>query len=224
MNRTFEEQRAEPQAGQSTGGLRLRVAGVVQGVGFRPFVHRMAVRHRLRGWVRNTTGDVEIAVAGEPLELEGFVAALRAEAPPLARIDRIDREPLHESMPGCFRIVESDGTGVTGQWVSPDVATCPACAAELFEPGDRRYRYPFITCTDCGPRYSVIERMPYDRARTSMRAFAQCAECAREYTSIGDRRYHSETNSCPACGPRLEFLNRRGDAIAGPEPIAAAAA
>lgn len=225
MNRTIEEQRAESGTGQLTDGLRLRIAGVVQGVGFRPFVHRMAVRHGLRGWVRNTTGNVEIAVVGEPLELERFVAALRAEAPPLARIDRVDREPLSdETISGPFRIVESDDTGAVGQWVSPDVATCPTCATELFDPGDRRYRYPFITCTDCGPRYSVIERMPYDRERTSMRAFEQCPDCAREYASIGDRRYHSETNSCPMCGPRLNFLDRRGAPIARPEPIEAAAA
>ncbi len=224
MNRTIEAQQAESGAGQSTDGLRLRVAGVVQGVGFRPFVHRMAARHGLRGWVRNTTGDVEIAVAGEPLELERFVRALSAEAPPLARIDRVEREALHGAILGPFRIVESDGSGEAGQWVSPDVATCPACEAELFDPGDRRYRYPFITCTNCGPRYSVIERMPYDRERTSMRAFEQCPACAGEYASIGDRRYHSETNSCPVCGPRLAYLDRAGDPVGADDPIASAAA
>ncbi len=224
MNRTIEAQRAEPGAGQSTDGLRLRVAGVVQGVGFRPFVHRMAVRHGLRGWVRNTTGDVEIAVAGEPWELERFVRALSAEAPPLARIDRVEREVLHGAILGPFRIVESDGSGEEGQWVSPDVAICAACEAELFDPLDRRHRYPFITCTNCGPRYSVIERMPYDRERTSMRRFDQCPACASEYASIGDRRYHSETNSCPVCGPRLAYLDRRGHPVDADDPIASAAA
>ncbi len=224
MNRTVEAQRAESRAGQATDGLRLRVAGVVQGVGFRPFVHRMAARHGLRGWVRNTTGDVEIAVAGEPWELERFVRALTLEAPPLARIDRVEREDLREAILGPFRIVESDAAGETGQWVSPDVAICAECEAELSDPANRRYHYPFITCTDCGPRYSVIERMPYDRERTSMRTFVQCPACAREYTSLGDRRYHSETNSCPICGPRLAYLDRRGVPVGTGDPIEAAAA
>ncbi|OYV65399.1 MAG: hypothetical protein B7Z72_12315, partial [Gemmatimonadetes bacterium 21-71-4] len=153
MAATVDVERAGPAPGHDTGGLRLRVAGVVQGVGFRPFVHRLAARHGLRGWVRNTTGDVEIAVAGEPLELDRFVAALTAEAPPLARIDRVERGACDPAGLGAFRIVESDAAGLEGQWVSPDVATCAACEAELFDPADRRYRYPFITCTDCGPRY-----------------------------------------------------------------------
>jgi hydrogenase maturation protein HypF len=214
---------AESKAGRSTDGLRLRVAGVVQGVGFRPFVHRMAVRHGLRGWVRNTTGHVEIAVAGDAGDLDRFVHALTAEAPPLARIDRVERETLRGAILGPFRIVESEAMGAQGQWVSPDVATCADCEAELFDGADRRYRYPFITCTNCGPRYSVIERMPYDRERTSMRAFAQCPACAREYASIGDRRYHSETNSCPVCGPRLSYLDRLGVACPTNDPIGSAA-
>ncbi len=219
-----EHLEAESAPGSHPAGLRLRVAGVVQGVGFRPFVHRLAVRHALRGWVRNTTGDVEIAVAGELLELERFVTALRAEAPPLARIDRVEREPADAGEFGAFCIVESESDGTTGQWVSPDVATCADCEAELFDPANRRYRYPFITCTNCGPRYTVIERMPYDRERTTMRAFPQCPACRSEYGAIGDRRYHSETNSCPACGPRLAFLDAAGHEQAGLDPIAAAAA
>jgi hydrogenase maturation protein HypF len=219
MSRVAAGGRAESDTGRSTEGLRLRVAGVVQGVGFRPFVHRLAVRHALRGWVRNTTGDVEIAIAGSAEAVEQFVRALRAEAPPLARIDRLEREPLSLAVFGPFRIVESDDSGVEGQWVSPDVAVCSACAAELADPANRRYRYPFITCTDCGPRYSVIERMPYDRERTSMRAFEQCPACAREYATLGDRRYHSETNSCPVCGPRLALVDPRGVEIEVPDPI-----
>ncbi len=223
MNRSGGHLEAERTSGLQPAALRLRVAGVVQGVGFRPFVHRLAVRHALRGWVRNTTGDVEIAVVGESLELERFVAELRAEAPPLARIDRLDREPVAPEAFGAFRIVESESGGTVGQWVSPDVATCDACAAELFDPANRRFRYPFITCTDCGPRYTVIERMPYDRERTTMRGFTQCPACRREYAEIGDRRYHSETNSCPACGPRLAFLDAAGREQAADDPVAAAA-
>ena len=138
--------------------------------------------------------------------------ALSAEAPPLARIDRVDREACTARSSARSGSWRATARGETGQWVSPDVAICPACEAELFDPADRRYRYPFITCTNCGPRYSVIERMPYDRERTSMRAFGQCPACAREYASIGDRRYHSETNSCPVCGPRLRLPRPPGRA------------
>lgn len=224
MQRAAEAGGAESRTGRLTDGLRLRVTGVVQGVGFRPFVHRLAVRHGLRGWVRNTTGDVEIAVAGDPGDVDRFVRALSLEAPPLARIDRVERESLGDAILGAFRIVESDGAGRQGQWVSPDVATCPDCEAELFDPANRRYRYPFITCTNCGPRYTVIEHMPYDRERTSMRAFPQCPACAREYANIGDRRYHSETNSCPLCGPRLYYLDRQGRPSGAGDPIARAGA
>ena len=223
MNPLTADEQAEAVPGQATSALRLRVAGVVQGVGFRPFVHRLAVRHGLQGWVRNTTGDVEIAVAGHPRDVERFTRALTAEAPPLARIDRVDTEPSADTAPGPFRIVDSDRSGARGQWVAPDVATCPECEAELVDPANRRFHYPFITCTNCGPRYSVIEGMPYDRERTSMRAFPQCPACAREYGAIGDRRYHSETNSCPVCGPRLTYLGRGGARVSPRDPIVAAA-
>lgn len=182
---------------------RLSVSGVVQGVGFRPFVHRLALRHGLGGWVRNAAGDVQIEVEGPPASLAAFVRALRAEAPPLARIERLAAEPCTPAGSDRFTIAESRDQPDRRQPVSPDVALCPTCEAELADPGNRRYRYPFITCTDCGPRFTVIEAMPYDRERTSMRAFAQCPACLAEYNAPGDRRYHSETNSCPACGPRV---------------------
>jgi hydrogenase maturation protein HypF len=185
-------------------GLRVQVRGVVQGVGFRPFVHRLAARHGLAGWVRNESGQVEIALCGPDDSLQDFLGALRSEAPPLARIDQVTtrREPVLDARAG-FRILESGPSTDHRQPVPPDVATCAACLAELADPADRRFRYPFTTCTDCGPRYSVIEDLPYDRERTSMRAFAQCAACRQEYDTPGDRRHHSETNSCPACGPTL---------------------
>ena len=182
---------------------RFSVRGVVQGVGFRPFVHRLALRCRLAGWVRNASGDVQIHVEGSPEEIEAFVLALKTEAPPLARIEHIQTETCAPANLTTFTILESRREEGRRQPVSPDVALCAACEAELFEPANRRYRYPFITCTDCGPRFTVIEAMPYDRERTSMRAFTQCKACNREYCTPGDRRYHSETNSCPACGPRL---------------------
>ena len=185
---------------------RLRVTGLVQGVGFRPFVHRLALRHHLAGWVRNATGDVQIAVEGPPAELDEFVAELRLEAPPLARIEALALEPALVEGLEQFAILASARELDRRQPVSPDVATCSACEAELFDPANRRFHYPFITCTDCGPRYTVIESMPYDRERTSMARFRQCPACLAEYRDPLDRRYHSETNSCPVCGPRLCFV------------------
>ncbi|HEX9610465.1 MAG TPA: carbamoyltransferase HypF [Gemmatimonadales bacterium] len=183
--------------------LRVHVTGVVQGVGFRPFVHRLALRHGLVGAVRNSAGDVRIDVEGPAPAVDAFVAALTAEAPPLARIQRVTTALLAPLGRPAFEILASEDEPDARQPVAPDVALCAACEAELFDPSNRRYQYPFITCTDCGPRFTIIEAMPYDRERTSMRAFTQCAACLREYRSPGDRRYHSESNSCPACGPRV---------------------
>jgi len=187
----------------SASALRLRVTGLVQGVGFRPFVHRLAMRHGLSGWVLNAAGDVQIRVEGDADEIAAFVTNLRAEAPSLARIEEVTTQPCAPSGLERFTILESRTEPDRRQPVSPDVALCQACEQELFNLANRRYRYPFITCTDCGPRFTVIEAMPYDRERTSMRAFTQCPECLREYRSPTDRRYHSETNSCAACGPTL---------------------
>lgn len=182
---------------------RVRVRGVVQGVGFRPFLHRLALRHQLGGWVRNASGEVQVALEGEAAAIESFLAELRLEAPPLARIDEVGVERAVPEGLDAFVIEVSAEQPGHRLPVPPDVAICPACERELDDPGDRRYRYPFITCTDCGPRYTVIERLPYDRERTTMRAYTQCPACAAEYHSPGDRRHHSETNSCAACGPAL---------------------
>ncbi|HEY9384626.1 MAG TPA: acylphosphatase, partial [Gemmatimonadales bacterium] len=202
---------------------RLRVTGLVQGVGFRPFVHRLALRHHLAGWVRNTTGDVQIAIEGEPAELDEFVAELRLDAPPLARIQAVGLLPAEVEGLERFKILASARETDRRQPVAPDVGICSACEAELFDPANRRYRYPFITCTDCGPRYTVIEAMPYDRERTSMVAFQQCPACRAEYEDPGDRRCHSETNSCPTCGPRLSFTSR-GEWVLKPKQALALAA
>ena len=201
---------------------RLFVHGVVQGVGFRPFVHRLALRCDLAGWVRNASGDVQIHVEGSPDHIATFVHALRAEAPPLAQIDEVRTEACAPGTLATFTILESRREAGRRQPISPDVALCAACEAELFDRRNRRYRYPFITCTDCGPRFTVIDAMPYDRERTSMRAFTQCDTCRREYTTPGDRRYHSETNSCPSCGPKL-WLEGPGVSVTD-DPIRAAAA
>jgi hydrogenase maturation protein HypF len=206
-------------------GLAVRVTGVVQGVGFRPFVHRLAARHHLDGWVLNAAGDVQIEIEGSPDSLRDFLAALEGEAPPLARIERID--VAHHAATGLsgFEIERSRDEPDRRQPVSPDVAICDACQAELHDPADRRFGYPFITCTDCGPRFTVIESMPYDRERTSMSVFTQCPDCRREYESPGDRRHHSETNSCAACGPRLWYAATDGAArTAGADEAVEAAA
>jgi len=206
-------------------GLAVRVTGVVQGVGFRPFVHRLAVRYQLDGWVLNAAGEVQIEVEGPPDALQEFLDALGPEAPPQARIERIEVERHPATGMRGFAIEASRDYPDRRQPVPPDVAVCAACEAELRDPADRRFEYPFITCTDCGPRFTVIDAMPYDRERTSMAAFTQCAACQREYDTPGDRRHHSETNSCPACGPKLWFAAADGVArTAGAEEALAAAA
>ncbi|HZO20621.1 MAG TPA: acylphosphatase, partial [Gemmatimonadaceae bacterium] len=198
-------------AGADRPAMIVRVRGVVQGVGFRPFVHRLASRHALSGWVRNRENGVEIVVAGDAESLEAFVRELRADAPPLAQIAELETAPYDAGAAASFTIVPSAESTEDRQAVAPDVTTCDACIRELRDPTNRRFNYPFITCTDCGPRYTVIERMPYDRERTSMRAFTQCEPCRREYETPGDRRHHSETNSCPACGPRLSLVGATGE-------------
>ncbi|NNG17639.1 MAG: carbamoyltransferase HypF [Gemmatimonadales bacterium] len=185
--------------------VRLHVTGVVQGVGFRPFIHRLAIRNGLGGWVRNASGNVEIEIEGQGQAVRQFREDLETEAPPLARIERVDVEHQPPEGQTAFHILTSRAEPNRRQPVSPDVAICAACEAELFERTNRRYRFPFITCTDCGPRFTVIDAMPYDRERTSMGAFTQCEACLAEYESPADRRYHSETNSCPECGPEVWF-------------------
>lgn len=203
---------------------RVRVTGVVQGVGFRPFVHRLALRHHLDGWVRNASGEVEIALEGPNAELEAFLNELRAEAPPQARIDEVTVEPAAAVGGMSFAIRPSDETPVHRAPVAPEAAICAACERELFDPKDRRHRYPFITCTDCGPRFTVIRAMPYDRERTTMDRFHQCPACLAEYWSAGDRRYHSESNSCHVCGPRLWYTSGGPDRRPGSAAALAGAA
>ena len=194
---------------------RIEVSGIVQAVGFRPFVYRLAREMALDGRVRNAAGRVEIEVAGRPSAIDGFVRRLCAEAPPRARVESVevgglqaDRTPA----PGSgFRILESVAAASGERLFPPDIATCDDCLRELFDPSDRRYRYPFTNCTNCGPRATIIEDLPYDRARTSMREFPLCPECEREYRDPGNRRFHAEPVACPTCGPRLAY-RRPGDA------------
>ena len=207
-----------------TEARRYEVRGVVQGVGFRPFVWRLAARHALAGSVRNASGVVEIHAEGARPALGAFAVALAVEAPPLARVDDVRCEPgLVEGLSGF--VVETSSDGAAGErLISPDAATCAACLEELLDPADRRFRYPFVNCTDCGPRFTIIEALPYDRERTSMRAFPMCDGCRREYEDPADRRFHAEPVACPACGPTLAFLDRDGRPTGDADVIEGAAA
>ncbi|HLB39754.1 MAG TPA: carbamoyltransferase HypF, partial [Actinomycetota bacterium] len=189
---------------------QIEVRGVVQGVGFRPFVWRLAERHGIRGRVRNASGVVEIHAEGPAGALDAFAAAIAAEAPPLARVDAVTWTPSAAAGLARF-VVETSVDGAGERLVSADAATCDACLAELFDPTDRRYRYPFVNCTDCGPRFTIIESLPYDRGRTSMRVFPMCADCRHEYEDPADRRFHAEPVACPACGPRLVIAGADGE-------------
>ncbi|MDQ3890865.1 MAG: carbamoyltransferase HypF [Actinomycetota bacterium] len=181
---------------------RIRVAGTVQGVGFRPFVYGLARRHRLTGFVLNDGAGVVVEVEGEPAALDAFASALAEEAPSLARVESLATAPVAPRGEREFTIAASAATAATAV-VPSDVATCDDCLRELFDPADRRYRYPFINCTQCGPRFTIVRAVPYDRANTTMAAFPMCADCRREYEDPADRRFHAEPIACPTCGPRL---------------------
>lgn len=184
-------------------GLQIHVSGIVQGVGFRPFVYSLAHRYDLNGWVRNSSSGVDIAIDGPGDALRRFMEALTTEAPPLAHI--ADIESLSTAPNGFtgFRILESRVETGLYQPVSPDLTICPDCLRELFDPADRRYRYPFINCTNCGPRYTIIRDIPYDRPLTTMAGFPLCPACTAEYHDPLDRRFHAQPVACPECGPRL---------------------
>lgn len=187
---------------------RIIVQGIVQGVGFRPFVYAQAHAYHLAGFVYNDSGGVTIEVEGTSQALGQFVKALCHDAPPLARIDRIHADPLPVRGETHFDILHSQENGKDRHaFISPDAALCSDCLRELFDPTDRRYRYPFINCTNCGPRFTIVQAIPYDREKTTMHVFPMCPACQREYENPLDRRFHAQPNACPVCGPRLSFWN-----------------
>ncbi len=196
---------------------KLRIGGVVQGVGFRPFVYGLAQRLGLTGWVRNTSAGVEIQIEGAAIAVAAFCESLPGDLPPRATIVRYERAPAQPTGALSFTILESVADPAAYQLVSPDIAICDDCRRELLDARDRRYRYAFTNCTNCGPRFTIIEALPYDRERTTMRRFTLCPDCRREYEDPADRRFHAEPNACPVCGPRLELVGRG----AGGEPVAA---
>ena len=189
------------------------VRGVVQGVGFRPFVYRLAIKYNLKGWVCNTSEDVKIEVEGEAEAIERFYFELQSKAPPLARIEgiTISYHPLAGYT--SFEIRHSIAEEGKYQLISPDIATCQACLNELLDFNDRRYRYPFTNCTNCGPRFTIIEDMPYDRPKTTMRYFQMCPQCQAEYDNPLDRRFHAQPNACPKCGPQLQLVDNQGKQV-----------
>ncbi|KOU33466.1 carbamoyltransferase HypF, partial [Streptomyces sp. WM6378] len=200
--------------------LRFTVLGTVQGVGFRPYVHRLATGLGLDGWVANTGGHVEGAVAGRSDAVARFGRRLGADAPVLARVRQVllSAASTHPPAPGSGFAVRPSSPGLNGtaaREIPPDAATCADCLQELFNPGNRRYRYPFINCTNCGPRATVIEDLPYDRAHTTMRDFRLCPACADEYRDPADRRFHAEPLACPSCGPQLSWNGLEAEAALG---------
>jgi hydrogenase maturation protein HypF len=198
----------------------IAVQGIVQGVGFRPFVYGLARRLALNGSVKNRTGGVLIEVEGEAQSLDCFLTELAKRSPPLARIDHLSWERQTPRGEHRFRIESSESHSVGPIFIGPDVATCEDCQAELFNPTDRRSQYPFLNCTNCGPRLTIICDAPYDRERTTMASFALCAACRAEYEDPANRRFHAQPTACPACGPRLEARDAQGQPIKTRDPLA----
>ena len=207
---------------ETTELARISVRGIVQGVGFRPFVFQLATKYSLKGWVCNTSEDVKIEVQGDSHDLEHFVSELQHNAPPLAHIENISVTYHPPADYTKFEIRHSVAEEGKYQLVSPDIATCRPCLNEVFNPQDRRYHYPFTNCTNCGPRFTIIEDIPYDRPRTTMRSFPMCPDCQTEYDNPLDRRFHAQPNACPKCGPRLELLDTKGNHVEAADVISAA--
>ena len=199
---------------------KVTIQGIVQGVGFRPFVYQQALARRLTGYVANTSHGVDLEVEGKQEDLDDFIRILRQDPPPLSHITSLQVQPLPVQGDPDFNILKSQAQKTRSALISPDVAVCPDCLRELRDPGDRRYRYPFINCTNCGPRYTIIKDIPYDRARTTMAAFALCPECSAEYHDPLNRRFHAQPNACWTCGPRTALLDGAGRPIDCEDPIA----
>jgi len=198
---------------------RYLFTGIVQGVGFRPFIYRTARKYGLTGWVQNRADGVWAEVEGRPEDVNAFLEQVTHRPPSLAEVAVgrfTDVPPKGES---DFRILESEGGTQRKVHISPDIAVCDDCLAELFDPADRRHRYPFINCTNCGPRLTIINDIPYDRARTAMACFPMCPVCQKEFDDPDNRRFHAEPNACPVCGPRMQHLDQEGQSIKADDPL-----
>ncbi len=194
--------------------LRIVIQGAVQGVGFRPFIYNLAASFSLSGWVNNSNQGVFIEAEGIPADLDAFLLAIEARKPPHAYIQSLESSFLDPVGYTGFTIRKSDAAGDKTALILPDIATCPDCVREIFDPSDRRYRYPFTNCTHCGPRFTIVDELPYDRPHTSMAGFAMCEQCRTEYDNPADRRFHAQPNACPVCGPRLELWDELGAPLA----------
>ncbi|MGH2895593.1 MAG: Sua5/YciO/YrdC/YwlC family protein, partial [Solirubrobacteraceae bacterium] len=214
-----------PARGGRRTRVRVRVRGTVQGVGFRPYVYRLAGELGLAGFVLNDAHGVVAEVEGGEAAVEAFLARLGPEAPPLAVVEEVVREERPVSGEAAFAIRDSPRGEVPDAPVTPDTAVCADCLRELRDSADRRFRYPFINCTNCGPRFTIVRGVPYDRPLTTMAGFAMCAACLVEYQDPADRRFHAQPNACPVCGPRVSLVSARGAGATGSErdPVAAAA-
>lgn len=193
--------------------VRARVGGTVQGVGFRPYVYQLAANLKLSGFVLNDERGVLVEVEGESATIEQFLQRLPIEAPPLASVEHVSREEVTPTGECGFEIVTSASAGQSAALVAPDTGTCPECLAELFDPADRRFRYPLINCTNCGPRFTIIRGIPYDRPRTTMAGFAMCPLCRAEYEDPNNRRFHAQPNACPTCGPSVRLVGSAGQSV-----------
>ncbi|HHR86071.1 MAG TPA: carbamoyltransferase HypF, partial [Candidatus Acetothermia bacterium] len=206
-------------AGEMKQRARVKIQGIVQGVGFRPFVYRLAQDYRLTGWVCNTSGSVEIEAEGDEKKLSDFIDSLRTQIPPRARIDNL--EASFHPLVGYAEFVIHKSKSVENEYqlISPDIATCKDCRGEIFTPGDRRHNYPFTNCTNCGPRFTIIKDIPYDRAKTTMDPFVMCPDCQSEYDDPLDRRFHAQPNACAKCGPRVWLTDINGVEMESEDPL-----
>ncbi len=206
----------------------IEITGMVQGVGFRPFVHNLAKTGSLDGYITNTPNGVTIGIEGNKEAIDTFVKDLRFRAPPLSKIVSIERSVIrpdpeveNKKRYHDFEIRESVRTGHPETLIPPEAGTCDECIGELFDTRNRRYHHPFINCTNCGPRFTIMKELPYDRPFTTMADFTMCPDCLSEYTDPGNRRFHAQPNACPVCGPRLELVNGHGKSITG-DPVVTA--
>jgi len=202
---------------------KLKISGIVQGVGFRPFVYQLAGRYGLKGEVANTASGVTVHIEGDGENIEHFCADLHTEPPPLSHIIDISIQPATVTGFSDFSIVKSKGAAKRATLISPDVSVCRDCLNELFDPGDRRHAYPFINCTNCGPRYTIINDIPYDRPNTSMKYFIMCRDCQAEFDDPTHRRFHAQPNACPVCGPQVRLFDSDRQPVEDPDPVSATA-
>jgi hydrogenase maturation protein HypF len=199
----------------------IKVSGVVQGVGFRPFIYQLATEYGVNGWVRNTSGYVEIDVEGQPASIDSFINDISLKAPPAACVEKVavqKGEPVGYTR---FEILQSQSHKDEYQLISPDLSTCHECVSEIMDPGNRRYRYAFTNCTNCGPRFTIIKDIPYDRIFTTMEKFKMCPQCQAEYDDPSNRRFHAQPNACPKCGPQLQLVEKDGVVVQNDDPVSA---